>query len=302
MKYIIILGDGMADEPIAELGNKTPLQVAHKPAMDHIAALGSSGLLNTIPKGFAPGSEIANMAVLGYDVPKVFEGRGSLEAASMGIPIADDEMAMRCNLICIENGRIKNHSAGHISNEEAAELIDFLNERLGSDIIRFFPGVSYRHLLKMRGGNKALQCTPPHDVVGTPFADVMIRSLSSEANDSAQLLNDLTLASQSLLESHPVNLKRKAAGKDPANSIWLWSPGYRPQMQTISQLYGIRSGAVISAVDLIKGIGIYAGLRPIITPTTKARLRQPLTRCVPMTLSIFISKPVTKPATKATWL
>jgi 2,3-bisphosphoglycerate-independent phosphoglycerate mutase len=263
MKYIIILGDGMADEPIAELGNKTPLQVAHKPAMDHIAALGSSGLLNTIPKGFAPGSEIANMAVLGYDVPKVFEGRGSLEAASMGIPIADDEMAMRCNLICIENGRIKNHSAGHISNEEAAELIDFLNERLGSDIIRFFPGVSYRHLLKMRGGNKALQCTPPHDVVGTPFADVMIRSLSSEANDSAQLLNDLTLASQSLLESHPVNLKRKAAGKDPANSIWLWSPGYRPQMQTISQLYGIRSGAVISAVDLIKGIGIYAGLRPI---------------------------------------
>jgi 2,3-bisphosphoglycerate-independent phosphoglycerate mutase len=263
MKYIIILGDGMADEPIAELGNKTPLQVAHKPAMDHIAVLGSSGLLNTIPKGFAPGSEIANMAVLGYDVPKVFEGRGSLEAASMGIPIADDEMAMRCNLICIENGRIKNHSAGHISNEEAAELIDFLNERLGSDIIRFFPGVSYRHLLKMRGGNKALQCTPPHDVVGTPFADVMIRSLSSEANDSAQLLNDLTLASQSLLESHPVNLKRKAAGKDPANSIWLWSPGYRPQMQTISQLYGIRSGAVISAVDLIKGIGIYAGLRPI---------------------------------------
>jgi 2,3-bisphosphoglycerate-independent phosphoglycerate mutase len=263
MKYIIILGDGMADEPIAELGNKTPLQVAHKPAMDHIAVLGSSGLLNTIPKGFAPGSEIANMAVLGYDVPKVFEGRGSLEAASMGIPIADDEMAMRCNLICIENSRIKNHSAGHISNEEAAELIGFLNERLGSDIIRFFPGVSYRHLLKMKGGNKALQCTPPHDVVGTPFADVMIRSLSAEANDSAQLLNDLTLASQSLLESHPVNLKRKAAGKDPANSIWLWSPGYRPQMQTISQLYGIRSGAVISAVDLIKGIGIYAGLRPI---------------------------------------
>jgi 2,3-bisphosphoglycerate-independent phosphoglycerate mutase len=203
------------------------------------------------------------MAVLGYDVPKVFEGRGSLEAASMGIPIARDEMAMRCNLICIENGRIKNHSAGHISNEEAAELIDFLNERLGSDIIRFFPGVSYRHLLKMKGGKKALQCTPPHDVVGTPFADVMIRSLSPEANDSAQLLNDLTLASQSLLESHPVNLKRKAAGKDPANSIWLWSPGYRPQMQTISQLYGIRSGAVISAVDLIKGIGIYAGLRPI---------------------------------------
>jgi 2,3-bisphosphoglycerate-independent phosphoglycerate mutase len=263
MKYIIILGDGMADEPIAELGNKTPLQAANKPTIDHIAALGSSGLLNTIPKGFLPGSEIANMAVLGYDVPKVFEGRGSLEAASMGIPIADDEMAMRCNLICIENGRIKNHSAGHISNEEASELIDFLNENLGSDTIQFFAGVSYRHLLKMKGGNKALNCTPPHDVPGTLFSEVMIRPLTHDANSTAQILNDLTINSQSLLESHPVNLKRKALGKDPANSIWLWSPGYRPKMQTISQLYGIKSGAVISAVDLIKGIGVYAGLRPI---------------------------------------
>ncbi len=263
MKYIIILGDGMADEPIAELGNKTPLQVANKPFIDRITALGSSGLLNTIPKGFLPGSEIANMAVLGYDVPKVFEGRGSLEAASMGIPIADDEMAMRCNLICIENGRIKNHSAGHISTEEAAELIDFLNENLGSDTIHFFAGVSYRHLLKMKGGKKALECIPPHDVPGTPFADVMIKSLSPEANQTAQLLNELTLKSQSLLETHPVNLKRKAAGKDAANSIWLWSPGYRPKMEPISQLYGIQSGAVISAVDLIKGIGVYAGLQPI---------------------------------------
>ena len=263
MKYIIILGDGMADEPIAELGNKTPLQAANKPTIDHIAALGSSGLLNTIPKGFLPGSEIANMAVLGYDVPKVFEGRGSLEAASMGISIADDEMAMRCNLICIENGRIKNHSAGHISTEEAAELIDFLNEKLGSNTIRFFAGVSYRHLLKMKGGNKALECTPPHDVPGTPYFDVMIKPLSSESDATSKLLNDLTLQSQQLLEFHPVNLKRKAAGKDPANSIWLWSPGYRPKMQTISQLYGIKSGAVISAVDLIKGIGVYAGLRPI---------------------------------------
>jgi len=253
----------MADEPIAELGNKTPLQVAHKPAIDHIAALGNNGLLCTIPQGFAPGSEIANMAVLGYDVPKVFEGRGSLEAASMGIPIDDDEMAMRCNLICIENGRIKNHSAGHISNEEAAELIEYLSQELGSDAIRFFPGVSYRHLLKMKGGNKHLKCTPPHDVPGTPSADVMIQALTSEAEETANTLNELTLKSQLLLESHPVNLARMAAGKDPANSIWLWSPGYRPKMQTISELYGIKSGAVISAVDLIKGIGVYAGLRPV---------------------------------------
>jgi 2,3-bisphosphoglycerate-independent phosphoglycerate mutase len=264
MKYIVILGDGMADEPIAKLGNKTPLQVACKPNIDKLASLGSMGMLKTIPEGFAPGSEIANLAVLGYDVPAVFEGRGSLEAASMGIAIEEGEMAMRCNLICIEDGKIKNHSAGHISNEEAAELVDFLNKELGSDCVTLFPGVSYRHLLKMKGGNKLLHCTPPHDVPGTPFADVMIKALSEEAVGTADILNELTLKSQKLLENHPVNIKRKALGKDPANSIWLWSPGYRPQMLTISQLFGVKSGAVISAVDLIKGIGVYAGLRPII--------------------------------------
>jgi proposed homoserine kinase len=264
MKYIVILGDGMADEPIAELGGKTPLQAANKPNIDKLAALGCSGMLKTIPEGFTPGSEIANLAVLGYDVPKVFEGRGSLEAASMGIDIEDGEMAMRCNLICIEDGKIKNHSAGHISNEEASELIVFLNKKLGDEVIRFFPGVSYRHLLKMKGGNKYLDCTPPHDVPGTPFADVMIKALGAEAEETAKRLNELTLKSQQLLENHPVNIKRKAAGKDPANSIWLWSPGYRPQMKTINQLFGVKSGAVISAVDLIKGIGVYAGLRPIV--------------------------------------
>ncbi len=264
MKYIIILGDGMADEPIAELGGKTPLQAASKPNIDKLAALGWSGMLKTIPEGFAPGSEIANLAVLGYDVPKVFEGRGSLEAASMGIDIEDGEMAMRCNLICIENGKIKNHSAGHISNEEAAELIDFLNKELSDELIKFFPGVSYRHLLKMKGGDKHLDCTPPHDVPGTPFADVMIQALAPEAEETAKRLNELTLKSQQLLENHPVNIKRKAVGKDPANSIWLWSPGYRPQMKTINQLFGVKRGSVISAVDLIKGIGVYAGLRPIV--------------------------------------
>lgn len=263
MKYIVILGDGMADEPIAELGNKTPLQAAEKPNIDKLATLGMSGMLSTIPEGFAPGSEIANLAVLGYDVPRVFEGRGSLEAASMNVPIEDGEMAMRCNLICIEQGKIKNHSAGHISNEEAAELIDFLNEKLGNDIVRFFSGVSYRHLLKMKGGNKQLICTPPHDVPGTPFTEVMIRASVPDAEETARILNELTLKSQELLASHPVNVKRRALGKDTANSIWLWSPGYRPKMQTISQLFGLKSGAVISAVDLIKGIGVYAGLHPI---------------------------------------
>lgn len=264
MKYIIILGDGMSDEPIPALGNKTPLQVANKPNIDKIAALGRCGMLHTIPAGYAPGSEIANMSVMGYNVPEVFEGRGSLEAASMGVDIAQDEMAMRCNLICIENGIIKNHSAGHISNEEAEELILFLQQELGNELVSFYPGVSYRHLLKVKGGNKKLKCTPPHDVPGTPSADVMIKAVDAEANETADLLNDLILWSQALLENHPVNLKRAAEGKDKANSIWPWSPGYKPAMKTLQELYGIKSGTVISAVDLIRGIGVYAGLKVVL--------------------------------------
>jgi 2,3-bisphosphoglycerate-independent phosphoglycerate mutase len=263
MKYIIILGDGMADEPIASLQNKTCLQAANKPTIDKIATLGRSGLLDTIPVGFAPGSEIANMSVMGYDVPKVFEGRGSLEAASMGVAIEDGEMAMRCNLICIVDGKIKNHSAGHISNEEAEELILFLQKELGNEQVNFFSGVSYRHLLKIKGGKKQLICTPPHDVPGTAFAEVMIQAENDEAKETAVLLNELILKSQALLENHPVNLKRAAAGKDKANSIWPWSPGYKPDMKTLLELYNLKSGSVISAVDLIRGIGVYAGLKVI---------------------------------------
>lgn len=253
----------MADEPIASLQNKTCLQAANKPAIDKIASLGRCGMLDTIPPGFAPGSEIANMSVMGYDVPKVFEGRGSLEAASMGVAIEDGEMAMRCNLICIENSKIKNHSAGHISNEEAEELILFLQKELGNEQVNFFPGVSYRHLLKIKGGKKQLKCTPPHDVPGTPFADVMISAGDKEAESTAELLNNLIVKSQELLENHPVNLKRAAAGKDKANSIWPWSPGYKPDMKTLLELYQLKSGSVISAVDLIRGIGVYAGLKVI---------------------------------------
>ena len=264
MKYIIILGDGMSDEPIPALGNKTPLQVANKPNIDKIAALGRCGMLHTIPAGYAPGSEIANMSVMGYNVPEVFEGRGSLEAASMGVDIAQGEMAMRCNLICIENGKIKNHSAGHISNEEAEELILFLQKELGNERVSFYPGVSYRHLLKVKGGSKKLKCTPPHDVPGTLFADVMIKAAEKEAAETVDLLNDLILRSQDLLENHPVNLKRAAEGKDKANSIWPWSPGYKPAMKTLQELYGVKSGTVISAVDLIRGIGVYAGLKVVL--------------------------------------
>ncbi len=254
----------MADEPIASLDNKTCLQASNKPNIDKIAALGRCGMLDTIPEGFAPGSEIANMSVLGYDVPKVFEGRGSLEAASMGVDIEPGEIAMRCNLICIEDEKIKNHSAGHISNEEAEELILFLQKELGNEEVNFFAGVSYRHLLKIKGGNKQIKCTPPHDVTGTAFTDVLIQPKTDEANHTAELLNKLILRSQELLENHPVNLKRAAAGKDKANSIWPWSPGYKPEMKTLKELYNLKSGSVISAVDLIRGIGVYAGLKVII--------------------------------------
>lgn len=263
MKYLIILGDGMADEVIEKLGNKTPLQIARKPAIDKLAALGKSGMFKTVPDGFAPGSEIANLTVLGYDVSKVFEGRGSLEAASMGIALEAGEMAMRCNLICLENGRIKNHSAGHISTEEAEELILFLQKKLADEKISFYPGVSYRHLLKMKGGNKALICTPPHDVPGTAFKEVMIKADGKEAQSTADYLNKLTLRSQELLENHPINQKRAAEGKDKANSIWLWSPGYKPEMKSLLETHNLKKGAVISAVDLINGIGVYAGLKPI---------------------------------------
>jgi len=200
---------------------------------------------------------------LGYNPAEVLEGRGSLEAASMGIELLPGEMAMRCNLICIENGKIKNHSAGHISSGEAEILIHHLNEKLGNERLQFFAGVSYRHLLKLKDGDKRLDCTPPHDVMGTDFREVLIRPLSDDSQATADYLNDLIIQSQALLENHPVNKKRKTEGKGPANSVWLWSPGYKPQMKKLSEEYPIRTGAVISAVDLVKGIGIYAGLESI---------------------------------------
>ena len=209
-----------------------------------------------------PGSEIANLSVLGYDVHEVFEGRGVLEAASIGVPINEGELGLRCNIICIENEKIKNHSAGHITTEEAGELIKSLQNELNSEKVKFYAGVSYRHLLVVEGGNKNIRCTPPHDVPGTPFRDVMVKEKSDDAKDTAQLMNDLILRSQEVLKNHPVNLKRIEAGKDPGNSIWMWSPGYKPSMKTYNELYN-KSGAIISAVDLLYGIGAYAGFKAI---------------------------------------
>ena len=263
MKYLIILGDGMSDEPLEDYGNKTPLQMANKPNIDWLAKNGQSGLLATVPASMHPGSEVANMAVLGYDVESVFEGRGVLEAASMGVEIEAGDMGLRCNLITIEDERIKNHSGGHITTEEAAELINFLNEKLSTENIKFYPGVSYRHILVVKDGNKELDCTPPHDVVDTLFKDVLVKAKTPEAEKTAVLLNDLILKSQEILENHPINIKRIAEGKKPANSIWPWSPGYKPSMPTLEDMFGVKKSAVISAVDLIHGIGVYAGMEVI---------------------------------------
>jgi len=253
----------MSDEPLVNYGNLTPLQMAKKPHIDWLAKHGKSGLFTTVPKSMHPGSEIANMAVLGYDVEKVFEGRGVLEAASMGVSMLEGDLALRCNLLTIEDDKIKNHSGGHISTTEATELIHFLNEKLGNEKVQFYSGVSYRHLLVIKNGIKHMNCTPPHDVTGTPFRDVLIQAKTTEAQKTAELLNHLILESQKLLENHPVNTKRKSLGKDPANSIWPWSPGYKPAMPTLKEMYGIEKSAVISAVDLLHGIGVYAGMEVI---------------------------------------
>lgn len=261
MKHIIILGDGMADEPIASLGGLTPLQYAQTPYMDELARQGVTGRLKTVADGFHPGSEVANMAVLGYDLPTVYEGRGVLEAASIGVELQPGDMAMRCNLICVEGEILKNHSAGHITTEESDALIQYLNEQLGSEQVHFYTGVSYRHLLVIKGGDKRVACTPPHDVPLHPFRPLLVKAEVPEAQATADLLNELILRSQELLKNHPVNLRRQAEGKDMANSIWPWSPGYRPAMRTLKEMYGFERGAVISAVDLIRGIGVYAGLK-----------------------------------------
>ena len=264
MKHIIILGDGMADWKVPSLGNKTLLQYAETPNMNRIARLGRSGLLCTVPEGFHPGSEVANSAILGYDQNKVYEGRGPLEAASIGVELNDDDLAMRCNLICIEEGKIKNHSFGRLETEEADELIRFLQEQLGNEKVHFYTGVQYRHLLVIKGGNKHLRCTPPHDVPGTPYKECMIKAQVDAAQETADLLNHLIEESQRLLSVHPLNLKRQSEGRDPANSIWPWGGGYRPAMTPLTVTYPqMKSGAVITAVDLIRGIGHYAGLRVV---------------------------------------
>ena len=267
MKHIIILGDGMADHKVASLDNKTLLQYARPEYMNMLAREGRTGRLMTVPEGFPPGSEVANTAILGYDLNKVYEGRGPLEAASIGYEMADDDMAIRCNIITLENGKIITHNGGNLETQDADVLIKYLNEHLGSERVKFITGIQYRHLLVIKGGNKHIICNPPHDHPNEEWKPLLVKAEIPEAQETADLLNELILKSQELLAKHPYNIEKAKRGERQANSIWPWSGGYRPSMETLMQQYPqIKSGAVISAVDLIQGIGKYAGLRIIKVP------------------------------------
>jgi 2,3-bisphosphoglycerate-independent phosphoglycerate mutase len=288
MKHIIILGDGMADLPVERLGGKTLLQYAHKPMMDQLALEGRCGRLVTVPEGFPPGSEVANTAILGYDLNQVYEGRGPLEAASIGYEMADDDFAIRCNIITLEDGKIITHNGGNLETDDARVLIDYLNENLakpmnereGCERVKFITGIQYRHLLVIKGGSKHIVCAPPHDHPNEEWRPLLVKPAGSVYCDSvategkrltpqqtADLINEMILQSQELLAKHPFNIERAKRGERQANSIWPWSGGYRPSMETLMQQYPqVKSGAVISAVDLIQGIGKYAGLRIIKVP------------------------------------
>ena len=268
----------MADLPVERLGGKTLLQYAHKPMMDQLAREGRCGRLVTVPEGFPPGSEVANTAILGYDLNKVYEGRGPLEAASIGYEMADDDMAIRCNIITLEDSKIITHNGGNLETEDARVLIEYLNETLaipinereGCERVRFITGIQYRHLLVIKGGSKHIVCAPPHDHPNEEWRPLLVKTEANApieagrltAQETACLINELILKSQELLAKHPYNLAKAAKGERLANSIWPWSGGYRPSMKTLMQLYPqVKSGTVISAVDLIRGIGHYAGLK-----------------------------------------
>ncbi|HWQ63502.1 MAG TPA: cofactor-independent phosphoglycerate mutase [Methanospirillum sp.] len=261
MKYLIVLGDGMADEPIAELGGKTPLEVAETPFMDQIVREGAMGLLKTVPDGYQPGSDIANLGVLGYDVKTCYTGRGALEAASMGIDLGPADMAYRCNLVTITNGVMTDFSAGHISSAEGAALLESLNEELirtDQHKAIFYPGVSYRNLMVIPNGG-GVESTPPHDI-----ADQEIETWLPKGPDSEFILT-LMETSNRVFADHPVNRERIAAGKKPVTHIWPWSSGKRPDISHFSERWGI-SGGMISAVDLLNGIAKYAGMEIIRVP------------------------------------
>lgn len=263
MKYIVLLGDGMPDEGIESLGGKTPLEFARTPMMDFMAKRGRLGVARTIPEGYPPGSDVANLSVFGYDPRVCYTGRSPLEAASMGVALGPDDVAFRLNLVNLarRDGTtvMGDYSSGHISTEEGRELLATLGRELGNAEFEFHPGVSYRHLLVWRHGKEKLQLTPPHDITGRCIDDYLPKG------DGAGVLLDLMQRSQAILEGHPLHRKRREAGLTPANFIWLWGQGKAPRMETYREKFGL-TGAVISAVDLVRGIGVYAGLEVVKVP------------------------------------
>lgn len=265
MKYIVIIGDGMADRPLSELGGKTPLQAAFTPNLDRLSREGIIGAVRTVPPGFHPGSDVANLSILGYDPRVYYSGRAPLEAASMGLELGENDVAYRCNLVTLKFDKQRTHavmedySAGHISSAEAAALITDINREFGTDAISFHPGVSYRHLMIWRNGASAIECVPPHDIIGKEISDYL------PAGEGEEVVRDLMRDSVGVLEPHPVNRERTCRGQRPANSIWLWGQGRRPSMPAFRQKYGIE-GALVSAVDLTKGLGVCAGFEILKVP------------------------------------
>ncbi|MBU1906173.1 MAG: cofactor-independent phosphoglycerate mutase [Candidatus Omnitrophica bacterium] len=263
MKYIVLVGDGMADYPIEELGGRTPLEAADTSNMDYIAKEGILGRVKTIPPKMSPASDVANISILGYDPKKFYSGRGPLEAANLGIDLEEEDVAFRCNLITASADKLVDYSAGHISSKEAAIIIKFIDQHLSTNRIRFYPGVSYRHLmLAKRGTDEHLEdliCVPPHDIIGKSISKHLPKG------DSAEILIKLMQESRKILDKHEINQVRVDLKENPANMIWLWGQGKKPSMPSFQKQFGVR-GAVISAVDLIKGLGKILGLEVINVP------------------------------------
>jgi len=260
MKYIVLVCDGMADYPIKELGERTPLEAAKTPNMDFIAKHGRLGRVKTIPGGFIPGSDVAQISIFGYDPKKYYTGRAPLEAENLGVQLEDDDVAFRCNLVTVSADKLTDYSAGHISSKEAAILIKFIDQSLGTNRIKFYPGVSYRHLMVAKRGSdehlENLRCKPPHDITGQNI------SANLPKGDSSDIIIKLMERSREILAKHEINLVRIDLKENPANMIWLWGQGKRPAMPKFTDKYNL-TGSVISAVDLIKGLGKLIGLEVI---------------------------------------
>lgn len=265
MKYVLIVPDGMADEPIADLDNRTPMMVAKTPQLDRIARQGRIGRVRTIPPGMPPGSDVAGLSIMGYNPARYYTGRAPLEAANQGIDLGDRDVAFRCNLVTTDGERMLDYSAGEINSEDAAVLIAFLDEKLGSPQRRFYPGISYRHLLVWRNGSSNVGTTPPHDIMDQPIADYLPQG------DNEDALRQMMWDAFELLSDHEINKRRVDAGKHPANMIWLWGQGHAPQLTSFAVAHGI-NGAVISAVDLLRGIARLAGLHAPAVPGATGRL------------------------------